>query len=83
MELPAPVAAGVNVTDTLVHGWDLARATGQALTIDPTLASAVLEFCRSAITDDIRQRGAFGPIVPVADDGSPCDQLVGFLGRQP
>jgi uncharacterized protein (TIGR03086 family) len=83
MELPAPVAAGVNVTDTLVHGWDLARATGQALTIDPALASAVLEFCRSAITDDIRQHGAFGPIVPVADDGSPSDQLVGFLGRQP
>jgi uncharacterized protein (TIGR03086 family) len=83
MELPAPVAAGINVTDTLVHGWDLARATGQTLTIDPALAAATLEFCRSAITDDIRKGGAFGPIVPVSDDASPTDQLVGFLGRQP
>ncbi len=83
MEIPAPAAAGINVVDTLVHGWDLARATGQALTIDPALATAALEFCRSAITDDIRDRGAFGPIVPVPDDATPTDQLVGFLGRQP
>jgi uncharacterized protein (TIGR03086 family) len=83
MELPAPIAAGINVTDTLVHGWDLARATGQAMTIDPALASVVLEFCRSAITDDIRKGGAFGSIVPVAARASPSDHLVGFLGRQP
>jgi uncharacterized protein (TIGR03086 family) len=83
MELPAPVAAGINAVDTLVHGCDLARATGQPLTIDPALATAALEFCRSAITDDIRHRGAFGPIVPVSDDASPSDRLVGFLGRQP
>jgi uncharacterized protein (TIGR03086 family) len=83
MELPAPVAAGINAVDTLVHGWDLARATGQAMTIDPALATAALEFSRSAITDDIRNGGAFGPVVPVSDDASPSDRLVGFLGRQP
>ncbi|TMM14883.1 MAG: TIGR03086 family protein [Actinobacteria bacterium] len=83
VEIPAPAAAGINVVDTLVHGWDLARATGQARTIDPALATAALEFCRSAITDDIRERGAFGAIVPVPDDATPTDRLVGFLGRQP
>ncbi|HEX6476700.1 MAG TPA: TIGR03086 family metal-binding protein [Acidimicrobiales bacterium] len=83
MELPAPVAAGINATDTLVHGWDLARATGQVLILDPALATAALEFCRAAITDDIRKGGAFGAVVPVPDDASPSDQLVGFLGRQP
>jgi len=83
MEVPAPAAAGINTVDALVHGWDLARATGQDTTLDPALATAALEFCRLAITDDIRERGAFGAIVPVPEDASPTDRLVGFLGRQP
>jgi uncharacterized protein (TIGR03086 family) len=78
------MAAGINAVDTLVHGWDLARATGQDSTLDAALATAALEFCRPAITDEIRAgRGAFAAIVPVADDASPTDRLVGFLGRQP
>ena len=84
VEWPATTAAGINITDTLVHGWDLARATGQEAAFDPVLAADVLEFCRATITDEIRAgRGAFGPIVPVADDASPTDRLVAFLGRQP
>jgi uncharacterized protein (TIGR03086 family) len=83
-EWPATTAAGINVTDTLVHGWDVAKATGQDATLDPALAAAVLEFCRVTITDELRAgRGAFGPVVPVADDASPTDRLVAFLGRQP
>jgi uncharacterized protein (TIGR03086 family) len=83
-EWPATTAAGVNATDILVHGWDLAKATGQDPALDPALAGAILDFCQVAITDEIRAgRGAFGPIVPVADDAPPTDRLVGFLGRQP
>lgn len=82
-EMPAPVAAGINVTDTLVHGWDLAKATGQQVVIDPALVEAALEFSRSFVTDEIRTRGAFGPVVPVPDEASATDRLVGFLGRQP
>jgi uncharacterized protein (TIGR03086 family) len=83
MEVPAPAAAGINTVDALVHGWDLASATGQDPTLDPALAAAALEFCTLAITDDIRGRGAFGTIVPVAEEASPTDRLVAFLGRQP
>jgi uncharacterized protein (TIGR03086 family) len=83
LELPATAAASINVVDTLVHGWDMASATGQSVTIDPALAAAALEFCQQAITDDIRNSGSFGPILPVADDAPPTDRLVGFLGRQP
>jgi uncharacterized protein (TIGR03086 family) len=83
-EWPAITAAGINATDTLVHGWDLAKATGQDATLDPALAAAILEFCRATVTDELRAgRGAFGPIVPVPDDASPTDRLVAFLGRQP
>jgi uncharacterized protein (TIGR03086 family) len=82
-EIPARAAAGINAVDTLVHGWDLAKATAQPVEIDPALADAALEFCRSFVTDEIRNRGAFGPIVPVADDASATDRLAGFLGRQP
>jgi len=83
MEVPARAAAGINTVDALVHGWDLARATGQDPTLDPALATAALEFCRLAITDDIRARGAFAAIVPVSDEATPTDRLVAFLGRQP
>jgi len=81
--VPAQVAAGINLIDTLVHGWDLARATGQDSSLDPELATAALEISRQVVTDDIRTSGAFGPAVPVADAASPTEALVAFLGRHP
>jgi uncharacterized protein (TIGR03086 family) len=83
-EVPAEMAAGVNFIDTLVHGWDLARATGQDATLDPALAGAALELSKVAIRDDLRGPGKpFAPIVDVSAGASPTDQLVAFLGRQP
>ena len=35
-ELPASHAVAVHFVDVLVHGWDLATATGQDPTLDPT-----------------------------------------------
>jgi uncharacterized protein (TIGR03086 family) len=83
-EVPAEMAAGVNFIDTLVHGWDLATATGQDPALDPVLAGAALEFSRVAIRDDLRGPGKpFAPIVEVSAGASPTDQMVAFLGRQP
>jgi uncharacterized protein (TIGR03086 family) len=81
-ELPAEVAAGVNLVDTLVHGWDLAKALGLDPTLDPALAAAALEVSKLIMNDDLRRQGAFAPLVTITG-GSPTDQLVAFLGRQP
>jgi uncharacterized protein (TIGR03086 family) len=82
-ELPAEVAAGVNLVDTLVHGWDLAKALGLDPTLDPALAAAALEVSKLIINDDLRGPSkGFGPLVAIVG-GSPTAQLVAFLGRQP
>jgi uncharacterized protein (TIGR03086 family) len=83
-EIPAQMAAGINFIDTLVHGWDLAKALHLDATLDPSLATAALEISRSVIQDSFRGPGnGFGYPVLVPDGASPTDQLVAFMGRQP
>ena len=83
-EVPADAAARVNVVDTLVHGWDLAVATGQDPTIDPALASAALEFSHAFVTDELRGSGRpFRAAIESTAAASPSDELVAFLGRRP
>jgi uncharacterized protein (TIGR03086 family) len=81
-EWPATTAAGVNATDILVHGWDLAKATGQPADLDGRLAAHVLGFAEQALTPQTRAP-RIGPALTVAADASVTDRLVAFLGRQP
>ncbi|HEY3144268.1 MAG TPA: TIGR03086 family metal-binding protein [Acidimicrobiales bacterium] len=81
-KLPGPMYAGFIVMDILVHGWDLARATGQDPTLEPELAETSLRFTLENINDG--NRGPqIQPAVSVAVDASPTDRLVAYLGRQP
>ena len=80
---------GVVSTDLIIHGWDLARATGQDDTIDPDEVERMLPMALS-IGDEMRTPGAFGPgivvfgpEVAVPDDASKQDRLLGLLGRDP
>ncbi len=80
---------GVVSSDLIVHGWDLARATGQDDTIDPDEVDRMLPMALE-IGDEMRTPGAFGPgivvfgpEVKVDDDASPQDRLLGLLGRDP
>jgi uncharacterized protein (TIGR03086 family) len=82
-ELPAELAAGINFLDTLVHGWDLAKALGLDPSLDSALAAAGLEFARMMMRDEFRGPRGFGPAVAVADGAPTTSQLVAFLGRQP
>ena len=73
---------GFAFVDQLVHGWDLADATGQDTTIPAELAEPALSMIDGRLTDE--QRGdAFKPAVPVADDASPQDRLLAYVGREP
>lgn len=67
--------------DTLVHTWDLARATGQDEHLDP----AALVACRSflePIDEAIRRPGGFGP--RITPDAGADEQTVflNFCGRE-
>ena len=69
--------------DLVVHGWDLARATGQDDTIPPTDVAELQEAVKEFPEEAMRNPQAFGPEVQVPDDASDQDKLLAFLGRQP
>ncbi|MBI2371284.1 MAG: TIGR03086 family protein [Deltaproteobacteria bacterium] len=68
--------------DFFIHGWDLAKATGQNATLNPKL----IEPCHNIVAPAIefaRQAKAFGPEVKVPADARPQDKLLGLTGRKP
>lgn len=75
--------------DMVLHGWDLARATGQDDTIDPTEVERLWPAAQN-IPDVMRTPGAFGPgivvygpEVSVPAEATLQDRLLGLLGRDP
>lgn len=81
--LPGAVAAAVAVDELVVHGWDLARATGQEYEPDPDALEAAYGFLLAAAEDPSRGGGIFGPVVPVPDDAPLLDRVIGLSGRDP
>lgn len=81
-EMPGTVLAGFTTLDILVHGWDLAKATGQDVTFDEDVAARVLAFAQQTLSDEMRAP-RIGPELAVGQDAPVIDQLVAFLGRQP
>lgn len=83
--LPAAVMGVVALDELVLHGWDLARATGQQFSCDPASTAAVLEFTRqSAQPENADSRaGLFGPPVTVPDAAPAFERALGFAGRDP
>ena len=73
---------GIAFSDQLLHGWDLAKATGQDTTMPDGLAEAAYEMIHGRFTDDQR-KGVFKAEVTVADDASAQDKLLAYTGRDP
>jgi uncharacterized protein (TIGR03086 family) len=80
-ELPAPFAASILVLELLVHGWDVAAATGQKLSVSEELAGYVLGLAEEVVTPQLRRGGSFGEPVEVPADAPALDRLVAFTGR--
>lgn len=78
---PAPVALGIHLMETNVHGWDLARATGQEAVIDDEHATATLGLAQQIFAHG--RLPVFKDEVPVPADAAAGERLVGLLGRQP
>ena len=68
-------------TDLVVHGWDLARATGLDETIDPEDAKRVQRNMAS-MGDGLRSPGAFGAEVEPPSGADEQQKMLAFLGRK-
>jgi uncharacterized protein (TIGR03086 family) len=81
-DLPAAMIGGMVLGEIVVHGWDLARATGQHVRWD----DEPLEFLHDEVAKTAemgRGMGVYGPAVPVPQTAPPLDRILGLTGRDP
>lgn len=81
VDLPADVMGSVALAEVVIHGWDVARASGQPYDCDPATLQACL--AHLAQFDAAGTEGMFGPAVPVADDAPDLDRVIAMSGRDP
>jgi uncharacterized protein (TIGR03086 family) len=80
--LPASLAVEIIPMELLVHGWDMARATGQQIDIPPEVVDHVLGRARKLVTEDKRGR-SFAAEVPTGPEATALQRLIAFTGRVP
>lgn len=81
-EVPGRAALMAYTSETLVHGWDLAVATGQHTEADPALATPVLAVMERFLPAD--PRGGHVPFaapVPPRAGAGPTERLANWCGR--
>jgi len=69
--------------DTLIHGWDIAKATNQDTRLDPELVAACLPIAQHQ-TGQFRGAGVFGEDLTrsVTADADPQTTLLALVGRR-
>ena len=78
--VPGSVYAGHRFLDVLIHGWDLASATGQSTDLDPQLVDACWEVLLPQLAP-MQASGAFGVARPDQPGDNPQSTLLAALGR--
>lgn len=79
--MPAEVMGVVAVDELVLHGWDLARATGQPFECDPASTEAIFQLLSQA--DPEGAEGMFGPRVEIPEEAPKLDRALAFSGRNP
>lgn len=80
--IPGSAALWGYLNETLVHGWDLATATGQDPEADPDVVSPLLAIVAQIIPAEPRGgQIPFAPVVEPADGAGPTERLANWNGR--
>lgn len=83
VEMPGADAALVTLDELVIHGWDVARASGRPYTTDPNALEHLHGFLQAMAQPGVDRGDIFGPIVAVPDDAPLIDRVVGLAGRRP
>lgn len=84
-DAPAEII-GLSLADELVvHGWDMARATGRPYDCEPEVLDAAEGFLGQFASPDAPAGPdvAFGPSRPLRDDACSLDRVIALAGRDP
>lgn len=81
--VPGTVALHLRLTESLVHGWDLATAIGVPFDPPAALVEPELAFSTPLLSQVPPERQVFAPPLPAPDDAAPIERLVALLGREP
>ncbi|WP_407659583.1 TIGR03086 family metal-binding protein [Kineococcus indalonis] len=83
IDLDAGEAGLVALDELVLHGWDLAVATGQPYEVDAAALAAVHAFVAAVPADPDARTGLFGPPVPVPAGAPAWHRVLGLAGRDP
>lgn len=80
--MPRSMVGEMALVEVAMHGWDVARALGRTLELEPEVAEAVHQ--AAASTAELgRKMGAYGAEVPIATGADALDRTLGQVGRDP
>lgn len=82
VDLPGEVCGLVALGEVVLHGWDLAVATGRPWSVDDAALEALESFLAGFSVPDGVER-PFAPAVPVASDAPLLDRVLARAGRDP
>ena len=81
LDLPGEIGGLVALDELVIHGWDVAKASGQPYEAGDDELEAVHGFVSQFGAEGTE--GLFGPAVPVPDDAPLLDRVIGRTGRDP
>ncbi|MGH3241054.1 MAG: TIGR03086 family metal-binding protein [Spirillospora sp.] len=80
---PAPDIAAMLILEMALHGWDVAKATGQEYRVSPEAGRFVLQVVEQ-YAEMYRQYDGFGAAVPLPGAGTaPFERALAASGRDP
>jgi uncharacterized protein (TIGR03086 family) len=81
--VPAGMVPGIACFEQVVHGWDLARATGQDAAMPAAVVDALFPFAEQLLANVPRDGVAFAAVVDVPAGAPAIDRLIALSGRRP
>lgn len=85
-ELPAAFGISLHALECYIHAWDLARSLNRDFAPSDELTSAMWEFARGFITDDVRGDADGMPYraeVPAPAGATDLERIIALSGRNP